>query len=65
MERCVKDLAGLLVGANDIDMVADRFHALMEDEDFILLGEIADEHQDFLAGHALPPMKPARISERP
>ena len=52
VQRGVQDVARLLVGADDVDLVADRLHALVEDEDLVLLGEIADEHQDFLASHA-------------
>ena len=52
VQRGVQAIARLLVGADDIDLVADRLHPLVEDEDLVLLGEIADEHQDFLASHA-------------
>ena len=55
VQRGLQDVAGLLVGADHMDRVADRLHGLLEDEDLVLLGEISDEHQDFLARHgALP-----------
>ena len=37
----------------DIRLMSDRGHRLLEDEDFVLLAEVANEHQDFLAGHIL------------
>ena len=51
MERGVQAIARLLVRADDIDLMADRFHALVEDENLVLLGEVADEHQNLLASH--------------
>ena len=51
VQRGVQHVARLLVGADDVDLVADRLHPLVEDEDLVLLGEIADEHQNFLASH--------------
>src|ERR1700682_5911521 len=53
MQRRLQDPARLLVGTDDVDRVSDRGHRLLEDEDFVFLAEVANEHQDFLAGHKL------------
>jgi hypothetical protein len=72
-------LARPLVRADDVDGVADRVHRLLEDEDLVLLAELADEHQNLLAGHrpasrslvrrgcrrAAPPPQRARAASEP
>ena len=47
VQRGLYLVAGLLVGTDDMDGVTDRLHPLLEDEDFIFLGEFAGEHEDF------------------
>ncbi len=58
VQRGVEQFARLLVRADDIDLMSDRLHPLIEDEDFILLGEVPDEHQDLFSGHVeIPPYR--------
>ena len=42
------------VGADDVDLVADRLQRLLEHEDLILFAELADQHQDPLRHHQPP-----------
>src|SRR5262249_49750117 len=50
------DVPGLLLWADDMDGVANGLHRLLEDEDLVFLAELADQHQDLLAGHHFPPI---------
>ncbi len=49
VQRGLDRVARLLVGADDIDMVADGVHRLLEDENLVFFAELSDQHQDFLA----------------
>jgi hypothetical protein len=55
VQRRLQDVAGSSVRADDVDGVADGVHRLFEDKDLVFLGKVADEHENFLAGHAMPP----------
>ena len=49
MQRRLEDLACLLVRTDHMHRVADGVHGLLEHEDFVLLAELADQHQYLLA----------------
>ena len=49
VQRRLQDVAGLLVGADDMHRVADRMHGLLEHEDLVFLAELANQHQYLLA----------------
>ena len=61
VQRGLQDLARLLVGADDVDRMPDGGHRLLEDEDLVLLAEVANEHQYFLAGHGSSPPEIKRL----
>jgi hypothetical protein len=45
-------LAGALARARGVDRVADGLQRLERDHDFVVLDEVADEHEDLLRHHA-------------
>ena len=56
VERGLDHLPRLLVGADDMDGMADRLHSLLEYEDLVFLGEVANEHEYLLAWHSRFPL---------
>lgn len=51
VQRGLDVVARLLVRTDDVDLMADRMHRLLEDEDLVFFAELADQHQNFLARH--------------
>src|SRR5690554_3351438 len=51
MQRGLYHLARFFVWADDMDRVAYGFHPLLENKNFIFLGELTAQHKDFFSAH--------------
>ena len=49
------EVALLLVGTDDVDLVADHLQNLQRDHRFVVFDEVADEHEDSLDAHGHAP----------